>query len=255
MPDPERLRDGEVTWVDLTSSDPRRSEAFYADLFDWTFAESSIDGYRVVTRDGHRLGGIVAADEDHPLDAWTVHLRADDLVRTHRAAADLGGRTFVEPTAIGNHAAGSVVADPTGAVLALLRPDEFRGIGEVGLPGYPAWFELHSTEATASIRFLERVFGLETDAVADEPGFRYSTMRDAEGETVFGVLDLDGIVPAGSRSSWTVYFGSSDVEADVSRARERGASVALEPVDTPHGRVAILVDPTGAVFGLVRVTG
>ncbi|KAB1658009.1 VOC family protein [Pseudoclavibacter chungangensis] len=253
MTDPGSLRTGEVTWLDLTSTDPQRSEAFYAELFGWRFESGPIDGYRIATRDGLVLAGLVAAEPGDPLDAWTVYLRADDLVRTYRTATDLGGTPYAAPTAIGDHAAGSVLADPTGAVFALLRPGTFRGLGEVGLPGYPAWFELHSTDATTSIRFHERVFGLETDAVADEPGFRYSTMRDAEGETVFGVVDLEGLVPAGTGSSWAVYFGSADVEADVARAIDLGGRAVLEPVDTPHGRVATLVDPCGAAFNLMRV--
>ena len=50
---------------------------------------------------------------------------------------------------------------------------------------------------------------------------------------------------------WMTYIGADDVDATVEKAKGMGANVAMEPSDVPSvGRLAILVDPTGAVFGL-----
>jgi predicted enzyme related to lactoylglutathione lyase len=60
-------------------------------------------------------------------------------------------------------------------------------------------------------------------------------------------------LPAEVPDSWTVYFGSGDVDGDVKRAADLGASVLVEPTDIPGtGRFAVLADPQGATFALFK---
>ena len=47
---------------------------------------------------------------------------------------------------------------------------------------------------------------------------------------------------------WNVYLGADDVDAVAARTKELGGSVMAEPFDIPVGRMAVLVDPQGAVF-------
>ena len=44
-----------------------------------------------------------------------------------------------------------------------------------------------------------------------------------------------------------------DVEATVRTARELGAKIVIEKMVVPGGTFAILVDPTGAAFGIWQV--
>lgn len=50
--------------------------------------------------------------------------------------------------------------------------------------------------------------------------------------------------------SWTSYFVTDSANLTAERIRERGATVAVGPVDFADGRVAWAADPAGAVFGL-----
>ena len=54
---------------------------------------------------------------------------------------------------------------------------------------------------------------------------------------------------------WLSYFGVADVDKSTARAIELGAKVLLEPHDVPNiGRFAIIRDPQGAAFAVIRLS-
>jgi predicted enzyme related to lactoylglutathione lyase len=52
---------------------------------------------------------------------------------------------------------------------------------------------------------------------------------------------------------WLVYFAVADCDAIASKAQELGGRVMVPPMDIPQGRFAILSDPQGATFGVIRL--
>ena len=62
------------------------------------------------------------------------------------------------------------------------------------------------------------------------------------------------MVPAEVPSYWMVYFAVDDVDGSFRKAIEAGGREMLAPQDFPGGRFAILADPQGAVFGLLKMT-
>jgi uncharacterized protein len=58
-----------------------------------------------------------------------------------------------------------------------------------------------------------------------------------------------------ARGPWrlgAVCFAVADCDAAVARARELGATITIEPMDTPIGRFAAVIDPQGASFTLMQ---
>ena len=53
-------------------------------------------------------------------------------------------------------------------------------------------------------------------------------------------------------SHWHVYFGTEDADATAAKAAELGGSVIVAPFDTPVGRIAVLSDPQGAMFSVIK---
>jgi uncharacterized protein len=43
-----------------------------------------------------------------------------------------------------------------------------------------------------------------------------------------------------------------DTDATVTDAKARGAAVIAEPMDIPPGRMAVLADPQGAMFNIIK---
>jgi hypothetical protein len=56
-----------------------------------------------------------------------------------------------------------------------------------------------------------------------------------------------------TRRGWAFRFGAADVDADIRKATDLGASVLAGPADIPGtGRFAVLIDPQGAAFALFQ---
>jgi predicted enzyme related to lactoylglutathione lyase len=75
-----------------------------------------------------------------------------------------------------------------------------------------------------------------------------------DGQAVAGAMEMNPMVPAEMPSYWMVYFAVDDVDASFKRALAVGAHEMLPPLDFPGGRFAIVGDPQGAVFGLLKTT-
>ncbi|RMG61620.1 MAG: VOC family protein, partial [Calditrichaeota bacterium] len=55
-------------------------------------------------------------------------------------------------------------------------------------------------------------------------------------------------------SHWLVYFAVEDCDATVKTAQSLGGQVLVSPSDIPGvGRFAILQDPQGAVFAIIKL--
>jgi predicted enzyme related to lactoylglutathione lyase len=66
-------------------------------------------------------------------------------------------------------------------------------------------------------------------------------------------MEMNPMVPAQVPSYWSVYFAVDDVDKAFQKAIAGGGKEMLEPADYPGGRFAILSDPQGAVFGLMKM--
>jgi hypothetical protein len=63
---------------------------------------------------------------------------------------------------------------------------------------------------------------------------------------------MNPMVPPQVPSYWQVYFTVDDVDAAARKAIQAGASEMVPAQDFPGGRFAILTDPQGASFGLLK---
>ena len=122
--------------------------------------------------------------------------------------------------------------------------------------GSPIWYELATPDPDGAKRFYDAVAGWKIEA--PEPGGPVDyRMIVGPGGPVGGVLKLDAAMKAqGAQPTWLLYVGVDDVDATVETARRRGAHTLMPAMDYPGvGRFALLADPQGAPFYLMRGFG
>jgi predicted enzyme related to lactoylglutathione lyase len=171
-------------------------------------------------------------------------VRVEELDGTIEKAKQAGGELAAGPFEMGEVGRIAIVADPQGAYLSAYEPQSEGPTAE----GVFVWDELGTTDVDAAQRFYEEVFGwTATDMGDDYGGYRVFN----RGETgIAGLMTLpdDSIPPR-----WQPYVAVGDPDATASRATGLGGSVIAQPMDVPEvGRIAVLRDPQGATFGIIR---
>ena len=112
-------------------------------------------------------------------------------------------------------------------------------------PGTFCWMELSTSDASAAKRFYGELYGWDAQDVPMGPDTNY-TMLTLRGLDV-GAMSHDN--RPGSPVYWNCYVAVSDVDKTLSDAAALGGSTVMGPIDVmEHGRMAVLKDPSGAVF-------
>lgn len=246
-------REGDVAWVDLMTKSPDRSAAFYEELFGWRSSTGAGD-YRIARLAGRAVAGILPAAEGQPIEEWAVWLGVDDVDASFALALRHGATPLMEPFQVRDEGRCALVLDPAGACTGLWQGGRHAGLEARGVPGSPAWFELHVGDAEAARDFYRDVFGLRAVQMGSGEDFRYWTMHHGqEREAAFGLFGSGERDERGaSAGAWVVYFATEDATDCVRRARRLGADLRFGPEPSVYGRMATLCDPLGAAFNLLQ---
>jgi predicted enzyme related to lactoylglutathione lyase len=162
-----------------------------------------------------------------------------------------GGTVYVPPMDVLDVGRMSVFADPTGGACAVWQAGTHIGAGLVNEPGTLVWDELSTRDTEAATTFYTRVFGWEANAI-DMGGSAYTEWK-LDGATIAGMMEMPAEVPAEVPAHWLTYFGTDDCDVTVERAVAGGATVVVPPTDIPPGRFAVLIDPGGATFAVIKM--
>ena len=118
-------------------------------------------------------------------------------------------------------------------------------------PGSFSWVELATTDAAAAKQFYGGLFGwTHVDSPAG-PDMVYTRFQ-LRGKDVAACYPQDkqqrerGIPP-----NWMSYVTVAKADATAAEAKKLGGTPMMEPFDVmEHGRMAVIQDPTGAVFSI-----
>lgn len=237
-------------WIDLTTSDIRKSSKFYSDVLGWEVEEIS-DTYRLCRIQGLPVAGLVARPEDdNQPDTWVTYFLAWDLEAACAKVEELGGRVLVPATevALGEMA---VAVDTSGAMFGLMKPQGEESFIAAGEPGTPVWHELTAVAAyDKASSFYAELFEWVT-AELEGPA-KYTTAL-VDGAAFAGIYDAHGQFPPQVPSFWQSYLGVLSVDEAVAKVPDLGGDVIREPWESEFGRLVIIGDSTGATVTLCEV--
>jgi predicted enzyme related to lactoylglutathione lyase len=247
---------GRFVWHELMTRDAATAKSFYSKLTGWKPKAWPLDpSYTICHSDHGPTAGIFPMTADIPAEVpphWLNYVGTRDVDGTAEAAVRAGGSVMKGPEDIEGAGRFAVLKDPQGALFAILDPENARP--EPGLPpvGTFSWHELATSDSEAALAFYGALFGWEA-----------MTRMDMGPSGTYLVFGSNGIQRGGmylkSASMegppfWLPYASVSSADVAAKTASGSGAKVMQEPMDVPGGgRIAIIVDPTGAAFAVHSV--
>jgi predicted enzyme related to lactoylglutathione lyase len=246
---------GKVVWADLLTPDLGAAKRFYGALFGWTFRDVPGDpNYTLVLLDGEPLAGLFQkalppGQASQP--AWLTFLAVKDVNAALDAARQHGGTVLVKPHDYPQRGRQAVLADPDGAAFAVMAARGGDPSDYLAAPGEWIWSSLLVKHPKRETAFYKSLFGYDVYDLA------------SEGDPQHYVLSADGYARAGLNAlpadsmrrhpHWLNFVRVTDAAASASKAIELGGRVLVEPrIDRHGGRLAVLADPSGAIFGVME---
>jgi len=246
-------------WYELLTTDQPAAEAFYKAVVGWNMADAGQPGmrYTILSAGERGMGGLMElppqAREAGGRPGWIGYIHVAD---TDAMAADIssaGGTIHRPPDDIPDVGRFAVVADPGGAVFALLTPlprDDAPPAADPTTPGLVSWHELYSSLGDQSaFDFYARRFGWETMHEMDMGPMGTYRIFGADGIQMGGMMNKPENMPV---SAWGFYINVDGLDSAVARIEESGGQVLMGPHEVPGGSWIVQArDPQGAAFALV----
>ncbi len=242
-------------WLDLSSSDAAGSRDFYSKLFGWKVEvnpDPQYGGYALAKIAGKDVAGIGPKMSPEAPTAWLIYIGTADAADSAKKAKAAGGNVLAEPMQVGPQGTMAVIQDPSGAAIGVWQPGQMAGSPVMGDANAYGWAELNARGFAKAEPFYTKVFGWGEKKSDMGENMEYTEFL-LSGESIAGGMEMNPMVPAEVPSYWLAYFTVADVDKTYEKATEAGARSLLEPQDFPGGRFAILSDPQGATFGLLKM--
>ena len=116
------------------------------------------------------------------------------------------------------------------------------------IPGQVTWNDLTVSDAESVRSFYESVVGWTSSPVKMGDYSDYS-MMDAAGNVVAGVCHSKG-ENANIPPAWLMYVTVANLAESVARCRASGGTVIDGPRPSGGAKIAVIMDPAGAVLAL-----
>lgn len=245
---------GKMVFAELVTPDLAAAKRFYGALFGWSFQDST-DGdvaYSQASVDGQAVAGI----RQRPLLAgrrpgWLTLLAVADVDRADALATGAGGKVLAGPRDLAGLGREAVLADPRGGVFGVLASASGDPPDVLAAPGTWIWSSLITPEPSKDVGFYQTLFGYQTFAL---PGTEEAEHLILAADN-YARASANPIPPTwtAGRPRWLNYVRVDDVAATAARVAVLGGTVLLAPrVDRHGGKIAVMADPAGALFGLLE---
>jgi predicted enzyme related to lactoylglutathione lyase len=251
---------GEFCWVDLATTDAGAGASFYEALLGVKFEPApgppeETGGYGFLVKDGKQVAGLGPTQQAGQPSAWNSYIKVEDAGATAEKVKGAGGTVVFGPIDIPNESGRmGVCQDPAGAFVSFIQQKQHPGAQLVNEAGSWTWNNLLTRDIGASEKFYGEVFGWKKGHSDEAPDFISFWQVDGQRwpEGLGGLMEMGSEVPADAPPHWQVYFCVEDIDAAIEKTKGDGGQLLFGPQEIPMGKTAVLIDPQGAVFGLIE---
>ena len=242
---PGNQRQGTFVWFDLITHDSNQVRTYYEKLFGWEISEAEGGaGYYLIINKGSMIGGIAEiTDEEQP--AWLGSLSMSNVGKAVGRVTQLGGKILEPAQLVDDRGVMALVEDNTGAAFVLLDTDSRDPVSRPVQLGDWLWTDLFTTDPAAVGDFYKGLAELQLKTISDSNKIPVDELL-SNGRARSGVVKIPWkhITPV-----WLPYVRVENITATVERSVQLGGRLFFK-----FEGGAILLDPTGAAFGVQQVS-
>jgi hypothetical protein len=247
---------GKLIWIDLMTADLAGSKKFYGELFGWEFPAlgQDADGYAIAYKDGEAVAGM-AAREPKPDQArqsrWIAYMSVADVPSAVKRVVEQGGQVLIAPKNLPDRGEMTILADPDGAPFGLINAAGGDPADFLPVVGDWIWALYQSPDAASAAAFYQGLGNYEVVShglLGQAPHYLFV----ADGYARASVAEIPA-ERSGMQPDWLYFVRVSSVADSLAQVVKLGGRILMHPKpDVLDGRLAIVVDPAGAAFGMME---
>lgn len=245
---------GKPVFTQLVTPSLADAERFYGGMFGWTFRDvpTSHWHYAEAMSDGRNIASLIERplpDRPGVHASWLVFFSVADVDRAVAEARERGARVLAPARDVPGLGREAVLSDPEGGTFALLHAVSGDPADDAAAQGEWIWSSLHTPAPATAAGFYASLLGATPYSAAGDANHFVLASQNFARASINPLPPRAGSVPA----HWLRFVRVADIAAATAKAQALGGRVAVAPyVDHDGGKVAIVIDPTGAALGLLE---
>ena len=255
-PEPTNLRlTGKFVWFDLFTHDLQSASRFYEGLFGWSFYDtvSWEKSVKTIDRDGVPIANAVyikPQESNVNESRWVSYISVEDVDQTLMLVEKNNGSIYMHPKDLPHRGRIAVVKDPNNALFAIVTTSDGDPPDQGYIENFWMGSELWTTNLDSALKFYSLLVGYEQQLVDVGADSKYHLLFKND-QPRAGIVKIPwwDVKP-----NWVPYIAVEDVIAITEKAKQLGGKLLIEPdKNVREGLVAIIADPSGAVFAIQQL--
>ncbi len=262
---------GTFCWVELATTDTADAQRFYGALMGWEFTHLTAEKlmcegrppgmapdrivYTECTLNGSRVCGLGETMSPEMPACWTLYINVTDADATVSKAAELGGGS---PTGVHEFPGSrrmAFIADPQGGMVGVWQALQHSGLEVIMQPGTFLWAEHATRDTQAAGTFYGSLFDWDIDTDEDNESYSlFIPQSDPKRNYTAGMRILSDEFEPNIPPYWGTYFQVEDCAASLQKVKDLGGTVLTDPITIKQGTFAVVQDPQGVVFTIMKPT-
>ncbi len=243
---------GKFVWFDLFTTDMTAASNFYDALFGWEFKRTNEinPAVKTIYQNGKPIANMIGRNGEPGQSKWLPYMSVEDVDASVVVTKNNGGSEYKPARELPDRGRIAVILDPQGAAVALLTSSSGDPQGNAFASNHWLGCELWTTDVDGAAAFYQKLVGYDVDLINVHEKVEYR-MLSRNGKRRGGIVSIPWKTV---KPEWIPYITVDKVLQTVIKAQELGGKVLLTPdMSVKEGRVAIIADPTGAVFGIQQL--